>query len=274
MRLLSLRAAAGSALALAALGACRSVRSPATPSAPPAAVPVRTSYDDGDDVIAAMRERYDGMWYRTLTFVQKTSRLQTDGKWNVQNWFEAMKLPGLLRIDFEPISAGNGVLYARDSAFTIRNGRPLPGQPSINPLLLLGFDVYSNPPRRSAALLRKEGFDLSRVHAGSFQGRPMIVVGSRQRSDSLRKQFWIDAEHLYFVRTLGPAPNDPTKVQDVRFVNYQRRGTAWIAPRVEIYSAGKLVFVEEYSDIRTNLSLDDALFNPEKWKTARHWLAP
>jgi hypothetical protein len=166
------------------------------------------------------------------------------------------------------------VLYAHDSAFTIRNGRSLPGQPSINPLLLLGFDVYFNPPDRTLALLRKEGFDLSRVHADEFEGRPMIVVGTRQKGDSLSKQFWVDAERLYFVRTLGPAPNDRTKVQDVRFVNYERRGDAWIAPRVEIHTDGKLVFFEDYSDMRTNLALNDALFDPAQWKTTKHWMTP
>jgi hypothetical protein len=275
MRLFSLRAGAGAALVvLAALPACRSRPPASTPSPKPAPAPIRTTYDDGDDVIAAMRARYDGKWYRTLTFTQKTSRLLADGTWRVDAWYEAMKLPGQLRIDFDPISAGNGVLYAKDSAFTIRNGRPLPGQRSINPLLLLGFDIYFNSAERTAALLRREGYDLTRVHADVFQGRPMIVVGVRQKSDSLHKQFWIDAERLYFVRTLGPAPTDLTKVQDVRFVNYQRRGDAWIAPRVEIHTGGKLVFFEDYSDIHTNLSLDDALFDPGKWKTARHWLTP
>jgi len=234
---------------------------------------VRTTYATGEDVLAAMRGRYDGKWYKTLTFKQKTSRLTADGKWNAQTWYEAMKVPGSLRIDFDPISGGNGVIYARDSAFTVNGGRALRGSPSINPLLLLGFDVYGNAPSRTAAILRKEGFNLSLVHADTFQGRPMIVVGARA-GDMRTKQFWIDAERLYFVRTLEPAPRDSTKVQDVRFVNYQREGDAWIAPRVEIHTDGKLVFFEDYSDIRTNVALSDDLFDPSRFKTAKHWVVP
>ena len=101
----------------------------------------------------------------------------------------------------------------------------------------------------------------------------MIVVGARA-GDTHRKQFWIDAEHLYFVRTLEPAPRDSTKVQDVRFVNYRREGSAWVSPRVEIHTDGKLVFFEDYSDIRTDVALDDDLFEPSRWKTARHWITP
>jgi hypothetical protein len=272
MTRLPLRAAPTAALFLAALSACH--RAPSAAPAPgPSAAPARVTYATGEGVLAAMHDRYDGTWYKTLTFKQKTSRLTTDGKWNVQTWYEAMKVPGSLRIDFDPISGGNGVIYARDSAFTVNGGRALRGSPSINPLLLLGFDVYANTPARTAAILRKEGFNLSLVHLDTFQGRPMIVVGARAR-DAHTKQFWIDSEHLYFVRTLEPAPRDSTKVQDVRFVNYVREGAAWIAPRVEIHSDGKLVFFEDYSDIRTNVPLSDDLFDPSKWKTVKHWLSP
>lgn len=219
-----------------------------------------------------MHARYATKWYHTATFTQQTSRLQPDGKWNVQTWYEAMRVPGELRIDFDPVSAGNGVLYVHDSAFAITNGRALRGQPSVNPLLLLGFDVYANTPSRTTALLRKEGYDLTRVHADTFQQRPMIVVGARH-GDLHHRQFWIDAERLYFVRILEPTPKDSAKTQDIRFLNYVQKGSAWISPRVEIHADGKLVFHEDYTDIRTDVPLDDALFDPARWKTAKHWMS-
>ena len=270
MRSLTRPAARVAVVALGIVAGCRSSSPAPTPApVPVVATPVRSRYATGEDVIAAMHARYAGKWYRTLTFTQKTSRLQADGKWNVQTWYEALDLPGKLRIDFDPISAGNGVLYVRDSAFTVTNGRALRGTPSINPLLLLGFDVYGNPPARTAALLRKEGFDLTQVHPDTFQRRPMLVVGAR-KGDLRRKQFWIDAENLVFIRTIEPA-RDTTKVQEVRFLNYERRGDAWVSPRVEIHTDGKLVFHEDYSDMRTDVDLDDALFDPTKWRSAKHW---
>jgi hypothetical protein len=275
MRNSSLRAARLAALVLAGLAACTSAPPPApapTPAPRPVAA-IRTNYATGEDLLAAMRAKYEGKWYTTLTFTQKTSRLQPDGTWNVATWYEAMRVPGRLRIDFDPVSAGNGVLYARDTAFTFRNGQPVAPTPSINPLLLLGFDVYGNPPARTAALLRREGYDLARVRADSFEGRPMIVVGALRTDPATRKQIWIDAERLYFVRLLGPA-RDTTKVQDTRFVNYRREGDAWVSPRVEIYSDGKLIFYEDYTNIRANVLLDDAIFDPSKWKTAKHWNTP
>jgi hypothetical protein len=268
----SMRAARLAALACLIAAACSRGSSTATP-APAPATPARVAprYATGSDVVAAMRARYDDKWYNTLTFRQKTSRLLPNGTWRVETWYEAMKLPGRLRIDFEPISAGNGVLYARDSQFVASNGRIIQAGPGINDLLLLGFDVYVNSPGRSQALLRRQGIDLSRVHESTFAGRPMVVVGAL-RGDLRRKQAWIDAERLYLVRLVEPTRTDSSKVQDIRFVNYEKRGTAWISPRVEIYNDGKLVFYEDYSDIRTDVPLDDSLFDPTPWKNPKHWM--
>jgi hypothetical protein len=271
MRIHSYRVALMATLPLLVFTACR--RQPVAEPVP-AAVPQETvsepRFRTGEEVIRAMHDRYVGKWYSTLTFKQKTSRLLPNGKWNVQTWWEAMKLPGRLRIDFDPVRAGNGVLYARDSQFVIQNGRPLRGDPGINPLLLLGFDVYAAPAARTSARLRREGFDLTQVYETTFRDEPVIVVGA-QKGDYNRKQFWIDAERLVFVRMLEPTPRDTTKMQDIRFLNYEPRAGGWIAPRVEIWTGGKLVFYEDYEDVNVNVELDDALFVPSRWKTARHW---
>jgi hypothetical protein len=268
---LTARATALSIAALAALAACGG-RSPMP--APVPQTPARTTplFVSGEGVVTAMHDRYAGKWYNTLTFRQKTSRLLTTGKWDVQTWYEAMKLPGRLRIDFDPVTAGNGVMYARDSQFVASNNKVIHGAPGINDLLLLGFDVYTGSPARSSALLRRQGFDMSRVHMDTFEGRPMIVVGALQ-GDLRRKQFWVDADRMLFTRLIDAAPRDSTQVQDIRFVSYEKRGDAWVAPRVEIYVAGRLIFAEDYIDIRTNVPLDESIFDPTPWKNSKHWMA-
>jgi hypothetical protein len=273
--LLGMRHITSRAVAIAALSALLLACHSGAPSTPPAplpqpAAPARAAYASGEEVLAAMHDRYAGKWYSTITFTQKTSRLGTGDKWNVSTWYEALAIPARLRIDFDSAPSGSGVLYARDSAWSFQNGRALAPQAAVNPLLVLGFDVYGQPASRTAAVLRKEGFDLSRVHRATLDDRPMLVVGARE-GERHRKQFWIDAEHLYFVRMLQPVGQDTSRTQDIRFVNYRREGGGWIAPRVEIHSGGKLTFFEEYSDIRTNVVLDESLFDPTKWKTAKHW---
>jgi hypothetical protein len=269
MRLPTMRAAGIAALAFVMFSACSRGRSTSAPATPARAT---RRFTDGEDVVAAMRARYAGKWYKTLTFRQKTSRMLPTGSWKVETWYEAMKLPGRLRIDFEPVSAGNGVLYARDSQFVASNGRVIQSGPGINDLLLLGFDAYESSPGRTAALMRRQGIDLDRVHEDVFDGRSMIVVGAL-RGDLRRKQAWIDAERLYLVRLVEPTRADSSKVQDIRFVNYEKRGAAWLAPRVEIYNDGKLVFYEDYSDVRTDVPLDDSIFDPTPWRNPRHWMA-
>jgi hypothetical protein len=99
----------------------------------------------------------------------------------------------------------------------------------------------------------------------------VIVVGALE-GDVHRKQFWIDTERLVFVRLLEPAPRDSTKVQDVRFIKYEPAGDGWVAARVELYTGDLLTLSEDYTDIHAGVSLDDDLFAPTRWKTAKHWL--
>ena len=269
MRLTPARAARAAAIALIVFAAGACARAPIATPVP--ARPSAATFATGEDVVAAMRDRYAGRWYRTLTFRQKTSRLLPTGKWDEQTWYEALALPGRLRIDFEPVSAGNGVLYARDSQFVAANGRVVRAEPGINDLLLLGFDVYANPVARTDSLLRRQGFDLTRFHRDSLDGRAMLVVGAHA-GEMRRKQFWVDAERLVFVRLLEPNPRDSTRVQDIRFVNYQPRGDAWLSPRVEIYDGGKLVFSEDYFDVRTDVPLDESIFVPTPWRNPKNWV--
>lgn len=268
---LRVAAATLAALLFAACSRGPAVATPEPSTATPAAVRVTPRFAAGADVVEAMRARYDGKWYKTLTFRQKTSRLLPNGTWKVETWYEAMKLPGRLRIDFDPVRAGNGVLYARDSQFVATNGRVIQSAPGINDLLLLGFDIYENSSARSVALLRRQGIDLSRVHETTFEGRSMVVVGAL-RGDLRRKQAWIDGERLYLVRLVEPTRSDSSKVQDIRFVNYERRDGGWIAPRVEIYNDGNLVFHEDYEDVKTNVPLDESIFDPTPWRNPKHWM--
>jgi hypothetical protein len=58
---------------------------------------------------------------------------------------------------------------------------------------------------------------------------------------------------------------------DFRFNDYTAIGGGWIATEVEQYVNGKRRLLEQYSQIRTNIALTDALFDPRKWATAPPW---
>src|ERR1043166_6602690 len=136
-----------------------------------------------DDLVAAMHDRYATTWYRTLTFVQKSRWLKADGSESRnETWYEAISLPARLRIDLGDPRAGNGSLYANDSAYTFAEGKLTRVRAQRNALLVLGVDVYAQPVPRSLAILREEGFDLAKIHRGTWQGQPVYVVGEIGRA--------------------------------------------------------------------------------------------
>lgn len=237
---------------------------PVQPPAPPAVVTVTS----GPELIRAMHDRYVSRWYRTLTFTQKTTVALPSGGQIVQTWYEAAALPGALRIDTD-LSSKGGVLYAHDSSYTFSAGKLVSSDARINDLLVLGFDVYTQPVAKTEAVLRRLGFDLSRIHEATWQERPVYVVGA-MRGDTASKQFWIDRERLLFVRMLENGRQGHT---DTRFNFYAAYGGGWVATQVVQLVNGKRRLVEQYSGVKTDVPLSPALFDPAKWATAPHWAA-
>ena len=86
----------------------------------------------GDGLIAAMHKKYDGKWYKTLTFVQKTTNYKPDGTADSSTWYEALSAPGKLRIDFTPLEKHDGILFVDGKIYSFRDGK-LGGQPPVRP---------------------------------------------------------------------------------------------------------------------------------------------
>src|SRR5437762_4996315 len=99
----------------------------------------------GEDLITAMHKKYDGKWYRTLTFVQTTTNYKPDGTSEASTWYEALDAPGKLRIDMTPLEKHDGVLFVDGKLFSFRDGKLANSRPFVHPLLVLGFDVYMQP---------------------------------------------------------------------------------------------------------------------------------
>jgi hypothetical protein len=222
--------------------------------------------NSGEAVVRAMHDRYVGKWYRTITFTQKTTVTLASGSEIVQTWYEAGLLPGRLRIDFD-LKSKSGSLVAHDSVYSFSNGRLASADTGTNPLLLLGFDIYTQPVNRTVATLRRLGFDLSDFHETTWQGRPVYVVGA-VRGDTMSKQFWVDRERLLFLRLIERSRQGRS---DVRFSQYVESGGGWVAMEVTQLVNGRRRLLEEYTDVRTNVSLSDALFDPRQWSTVPHW---
>jgi len=230
---------------------------------------VAAKVSNTNELIAAMQKKYGKSWYKTATFVQETINFQPDGTSKVETWYEAMSVPGSLRIDFTPTSAGNGILFTGGKLFVFKDGKQDSSRPVNHPLLILGFDIYRSPASEIVAQLQALKFDLSEFREDTWQGRAVYVVGAKA-GDLHSPQFWIDQKNLYFVRMLRPAGRDGAQTQETQFNKYQKLGGGWIAPEVIFKVDGKVVTTEKYSEIRSDMTLDPKLFDPEYW-TKVHW---
>ena len=223
----------------------------------------------GEDLLRAMHERYKDTWYRTLTFTQKSTTYKADGTSSAETWYEAASIPGKLRIDIGPPTSGNGYVFVDGDITIVKENQVTAKRHSVNMLLVLGFDVYWQKPEITAKVAKEEGYDLSKIREDTWEGKPAYVVGA-ETGDLKSKQFWVLKDMLLFVRDIEPARGNPEKVEDIRFIHYEPLAGAWIAVGVEVYSEGRKVFSEDYSDIQANVKLDPAVFDPQKFAST-HW---
>jgi outer membrane lipoprotein-sorting protein len=224
---------------------------------------------DGQKLLRAMHERYKNSWYQTVTFKQKSTTYKPDGSSSAEAWYEAASIPGKLRIDIGPPAAGKGYLFIDGDLIVIKDNKVTDTRHSVNMLLVLGFDVYRQDPELTAKIVKEEGYDLSKIHEDTWEGKPAYVVGA-VKGDLKSKQFWVEKNSLLFLREIEPARKDAEKTEDIRFIHYRPLAGAWIAAGVEVYSEGRKVFSEGYSEIQANVKLDPDTFDAQKFATT-HW---
>ena len=215
----------------------------------------------GQDVIRAMHDTYAGAWYPTVTFVQNV--VYTDGR-PAQDMWEALEIPGRLRIDVGPIDApSRTIVYRGEMRSVFEKGKLASSTRNPNLLLVLGFDVYGQPPEKTIALLQAEGFDLSKVREDTWEGRPAWVVGAAA-GDLASRQFWVEKERLIFLRLIQKT--QAGAISDIRFTKYEPLGRGWLSTVVVFNTDGKETFREVYRDWRVNPDVTDGLFDTTAWK--------
>lgn len=216
-----------------------------------------------ENLIRAMHEKYARKWYQTLTFAQKTTDYKPDGTTETGVWYEAMQIPGKLRIDFGRIGSGNGAIFTDGIQHNFKDGKIDAPRRTGHALLTLGFDVYGQSAEITLKQLADLKFDLSKFREDFYEGRAAYVVGA-EKGDLRSRQFWIDKKNLYFLRTIQPVGAGGAKIQEIRFGDYRKvKGGGWIGARVEFLMDGKLFFLEEYFDIKPHAKLNSGIFDSQ-----------
>jgi hypothetical protein len=232
----------------------------------------------GTDVLEAMRAAYAGKWYHTLTFTQKTTRRGQDGTERVETWYETLAHTAAagtrLRIDIGDLSAGNGVIYTADSSFRVRGGKLQSSSASGNEFLPLIEGVYVQPVARTVKELGQMKVDLTRVRTGTWEGKPVWIVGAASASDTTSPQFWVDTDRKLLQRMIISG-GDGQPPLDVHLGGYERVGNgAWLATKIEMLQNGARRQAEDYSGWKVDVPVDPAMFDPAQWSTAAHWAKP
>ncbi|MBL0171834.1 MAG: hypothetical protein IPP90_14145 [Gemmatimonadaceae bacterium] len=212
----------------------------------------------GETAIRSIHARWHGKTYKTLTFVQETQF--GDGRKEI--WYESLKAPGLLRIDIAPGDANARLmLVRRDSMYQGRAGRNVVGRPFVHPLMVLFTDIAENDPATTIAKVVGLGIDLSRSRTDSYMGRPVTVIGAGV-GDSISSQFWIENDRQLVVRLIEKEARPGAGIADTRVAQYARAGQGWVESEIVFYQGGRMAQRELYSEIKTDVPLDDTIFQP------------
>jgi hypothetical protein len=217
----------------------------------------------GHDVLASMHDRWQGKWFRTFTFVQRTTFPDRPA----QTWYETIENPGRLRIDFGPVDSMNTAIIKNDSVYPFKHGQPAGGHPYPNTLGLVLSDVYAQPVAETAAQLERHGVDLSKLRADTLRGQRVWVIGAAA-GDSTSPQLWVDQQRLLLVRIHQVGASGKTLVGDVL-----RRASGAIPVETEMVfkENGKEVQREEYTQLTFDAPLDPWAFETAEWKRPR-WI--
>jgi hypothetical protein len=221
---------------------------------------------DGKSLLTAMHDRYKSTWYSNVAFEEKAITINPDGTTSTEIWDEVLDVPGKLRINRGEPAANNGFLLADSTVTTFKDGKPDGPHPFVHMLLVLGFDVYRQPPQTTIDQVASQGIDLAQIHEEKWDGEDVYVVGAA-KGDLKSNQFWVEKKRLLFVRIIQTDKRDPKNLNDTRFRDYRKCGEAWISARVEFYTNEKNRFNEDYFNIHCNAKFDPSIFDPAKFTT-------
>lgn len=219
-----------------------------------------------DALIAAMRGRYDGKFFKTKTFLQNNTVFTTTGGEQKSQWYEHLEAPGKLRIAFLPAAQKSGLVHVNDRVASFDNGIRIDFRRSVNPLLLLTVDVYSAPPATILRGLDSLGVDTDIIRTDEWEGRPVYVVGAKE-GDSTSSQMWVDSERLRLLRFVQrDRRGERTIVSDMRVKSYREIDGFDVPTEFITLRNGRTVWREQHTDIRLNEPLPPNVFDQALWR--------
>ena len=213
------------------------------------------------EILKKMHDRYAGKWYKTFSFNQTTEIYRNDSLKRSETWYENIKFPYDFRIDFGNPDSGNAVIFKNDSSYSFIKSQKAGVRPNDDDLLFLLGGMYFYPFDEVTVKMKSFGYDLDKFHEDIWKGMPVYVIGAVKNKDSAN-QIWIEKENFSPVRLLKYENN--TK-EEALFENHVKLDGGFTETLVYFYINDRLIQVEKYHDLRANVEIDSAIFDPENF---------
>jgi hypothetical protein len=209
-------------------------------------------------LLKKMYARYHGKWHSTLSFNQTTEVYKNDSLFKTQTWYERILYPDKLRIDFDSLKSGSGVIFRGDSTYVINHNKLVRSVKNENELIFFLGGMYFETFDQVLAHFKDLHYDLSKFHSDIWKGEPVYVIGADKSDDKLN-QLWIDQEKLVPVRFLKY--ENGTKEAGT-FENHIKLKGGWSETLCKFWINDKLIQVEKYHDVVGGAPLDKKMFEP------------
>lgn len=213
---------------------------------------------DPTTLLQKMYARYHGKWHTNLSFNQTTERYKNDSLIKSQTWFEHILYPDKLRIDFDSLKSGNGVIFRNDSTYVISKNKLTRSVKNENELIFFLGGMYFVPFDQVLSHFKDLHYDLSKFHEDTWQGKPVYVIGS-DKADEKVNQLWIDKEKLVAVRFIK---YDGVTKEEGTFDNQVKLKNAWSETLCKFYVNDHILQVEKYHDVVAGGPIDKSMFEP------------
>jgi hypothetical protein len=212
-------------------------------------------------IIQKMHKHWAGKWSKNMQFEQNVYLYRNDSLVREEVWQELLSSPKNLHIRFNGFETGNGVIFRNDSVYYFSGGKVARQEKRVHHLLLLAFDVYFLPPSQTEKQLQELGFNLDVSYEKEINGKKIIVVGTKEPSDTQTSQFWVEKENMYLTRVIHNAGG---VVSDIELKSYQMIDNYPVATEISFKNNGKLRMVEKYFNISFPKNVNSDIFDIQK----------
>jgi hypothetical protein len=216
--------------------------------------------------IEKIHKKYYNNWPKTISFSQKTTFYGPKGERN-ETWHECGIFPDFFRISLGDIDKGNAMIFNKDKEYIFREGKLTRTDKNSNFLIYLAGGMYFEPLDSVKKKLAGQGIDLNQGYEQVINGNKIVVIGTNV-ADSTKSQLWINTDKLHFVKFCH---KDGDKLLEVKYDGHKKFGNVWYESIVDIIVNGKLRQKEEYFDFKTNVKLNESLFDPNNFST-ENWM--